>query len=344
MSKPVFSVIIPCYNAARWIGETLESVATQGVLGLEIIVVDDGSIDESVAIVRNNFPSVRLIETKHVGASCARNMGTAACSGDFIQYLDADDLLMPGKLRTQLESLLKSGADVAYGDWQKLIQQSDGHFLKADVVSRKIQGDPEIALFLNFWCPPAVYLFRREIIARVGGWNKNLPIIQDARFALDCALYNARFEYSPGIMAYYRVHSSGSLSTHDPVGFVRDCFNNAIEVKQWWEKYKGLNEARRNALLQAFGYVARASFEKDPSVFEKSYEILEWLKPNYSPEKPLHLAALSRIIGYKRAESVALRYRKGKSALKKLALKKPASSKRSLKPKGDPLTLRQRGM
>jgi glycosyltransferase involved in cell wall biosynthesis len=318
MSKPVVSVIIPCFNAARWIGETLGSVTSQGVDGVEIIVVDDGSTDQSATLVRQQFPQVQLIETSHYGASRARNVGTEASSGDFTQYLDADDLLMPDKLQAQLECLQRSGADVAYGDWRKLIQRPDGQFAAGDVVARKVEGDPQVSLFLDFWCPPAVYLFRHHIVKRVGGWKENLPIIQDARFALDCALHGGRFEYSHRIMAEYRVHSLDSLSTRDSVAFARDCFINALEVKQWWERHGEINEDRREALLQALGYVARSSFARDPGLFEKALHALENLKPNYSPNKPIHLALASRMLGYKRAESVALRYRKIKAALKKL--------------------------
>ena len=218
----LISVIIPCFNAAEWIRETLKSVISQEMRNLETIVIDDGSTDGSADIVEKEFPGVSLVRTKNQGASAARNLGTEMSKGEFIQYLDADDLLVPGKLKFQLEALMNSEADVAYGNWCKLFRGSDGKYVLAEEVEREIQ-DPEIDLFTDFWCPPAVYLFRRSIVERVGGWNENLPIIQDARFSLDCALRGGRFVYCQGLMAYYRVHSEASLSTRDSIGFVRDC-------------------------------------------------------------------------------------------------------------------------
>src|ERR687888_538189 len=110
------SVVIPCHNARRWIDGAVESALVQGVSGLEIIVVDDGSDDGSGELVAM-FPSVRVVRTDQGGPSRARNIGTSLARGTFIQYLDADDLLAAGKLSGQLELLERTGADIAYGDW-----------------------------------------------------------------------------------------------------------------------------------------------------------------------------------------------------------------------------------
>src|SRR3954449_13609629 len=114
-TKPKISVVIPCFNAAAWIRETIRSVLGQQRNDLEIILIDDGSTDESAAIVEREFPSLSLTKTGNQGASAARNLGTTLARGEFIQYLDSDDLLAPGKLELQLRALEASGADVAYG-------------------------------------------------------------------------------------------------------------------------------------------------------------------------------------------------------------------------------------
>lgn len=310
------SVIIPCFNAQDYIRETLQSVVHQEYDDLEIIVVDDGSTDDSRRIVREEFSFVRLVQTHHAGASQARNIGTQLSSGEFIQYLDADDVLSRGKLKLQLLQLQKDRADVAYGEWQELIPQPDGRFALGRIAGGEIQGSTEVALFTDFWCPPATYLFRRHIVEAVGGWNERLPIIQDARFALDCALHGGQFVFCSGIMAYYRVHSAGSLSTRDPIGFVRDCFKNIVEVEEWWETHGGITEDRQAALLKTYGQVARASFEKDRVMFEDACQALERLKPRYIPDHPRHLAVASRFLGYKRAEHLARWYRQTKKHLR----------------------------
>jgi len=309
------SVVIPCYNSARWIRETLASVLQQGEDPIEIIAIDDGSTDDTAAIIERDFPAVRLVRTANRGASRARNHGTELASGEFIQYLDADDLLMPGKLGIQLKAMEQTGADAAYGDWQKLVLDENGGFVEGEITAKQMGRLAEIALFTDFWCPPATYLFRRSIVEKVGGWNESLPVIQDARFALDCALHGGKFTYCSGVMAYYRVHSAESLSRRDSVAFVRDIFRNACEVEEWWRANGGLGAARTKALTECYGYVARSTYERDPEIFETAYTALMRLAPRYIPKGPPHLALAARFLGYRRAEAVALFYRRAKRSL-----------------------------
>jgi glycosyltransferase involved in cell wall biosynthesis len=309
------SVIVPCYNARRWIGETLDSVVQQDFQDLEVIVVDDGSTDGSAELVRDLFPLARVLTTQRAGPSRARNLGTQLAQGDFLQYLDADDLLGPGKLKAQVAALETSGADVAYGSWCALEQTGEDRFVVGWPVNRRIDGDADVALLTDFWCPPAAYLFRRSIVARVGGWNEGLPIIQDARFALDCALHGGRFVFCDGLAAYYRRHTSGSVSTTNRPGFVRDRLRSASEVEQWWRERDLLTPKRVCALVQAYGDVARASFGRDAATFEAAYAALERLQPGYVPTSPRHLALAARFLGYRRAEAAAVWYRRAKQSL-----------------------------
>jgi glycosyltransferase involved in cell wall biosynthesis len=278
-------------------------------------VVDDGSTDGSADFVREQFPQVRVMTTQHAGPSRARNVGTEQARGAFIQYLDADDLLGPGKLKAQLAALESSGADVAYGAWREL-QQIGGTFAPGRVVDRRLPGDADVELLTEFWCPPAAYLFRRTIVDRVGGWNEALPVIQDARFVLDCALHGGQFVFCDGLAAYYRRHSSGSVSTSNRPGFWRDCLRSASEVEQWWQERGLLTPRRKTALVHAYGNVARASFGRDPRTFEAAYSALERLQPGYVPRSPRHLAMASRVLGYRRAEAAATWYRRAKQSLR----------------------------
>jgi len=312
----LISVIVPMFNAERWIAETLASVEAQTYPRnlLEIIVVDDGSTDASADIVARQFPATRLIRTRNGGPSRARNAGTKIARGTFLQYLDADDLLVRDKLMRQVQALENTGADVAYGDWQGLVLQSDDTFKPGDVMQRKMEEEPEIALLVDFWCPPAAYLFHREIAERVGGWNERLPVIQDARFVLDCALHGATFTYCCGTMAYYRIHSQHSVSRRDPAAFIDDCLRSAREVEKWFLEHGGITAKRRAALIKVFEQVARATYENTPDTFETAYQALERLSPGgYMPSHPRHLALASKIVGYRRAEALAVSYRKGKS-------------------------------
>ena len=102
----MISVIIPAYNAERWVGDTIRSVASQTWTDLEIIVIDDGSTDDTSAIAESVAdPRQRVIRQKNAGAAAARNRGLREARGDHVQYLDADDLLSPNKLTAQMAAL-----------------------------------------------------------------------------------------------------------------------------------------------------------------------------------------------------------------------------------------------
>lgn len=287
------------------------SAASQAGVDIEIIVVDDGSTDNTSDIVRRVCPGATLVRTVNRGASAARNEGLRLAHGEFIQFLDADDELAPGKLVRQAAALDVSGADVAYGDWERLERRGDID-VSGVTITRRL-ANPEIDLFTDFWCPPAVYLFTVEIARRVGGFKNCLPIIQDARFVQDCAFLGGRFEYCSGVMARYRVPSGGSLSTRDPAAFARDVFRNALSVEEWWSDHGGLDGQRKDALVRVLSYAARSSFAIDRALFNDVYEALMRLEPRYLPRQPRNLRLASRALGYRRAEQLGLWYRRVRS-------------------------------
>src|SRR5690606_23448019 len=101
-----------------------------------------------------------------------------------------------------------SDGDVAYGNWQKF-KEVGGEIIITEKIERKITGDTEIALFTDFWCPPAALLYSRRIVERIGGFKTWLTIAEDARYFFDAALYNGSFVYTPIVGAHYRQHDTG---------------------------------------------------------------------------------------------------------------------------------------
>src|SRR5262245_58858321 len=107
------SVIIPCYNGSSYIGSTLESALGQTRPPLEVIVIDDGSTDDSAAIAGSFGPCVRVIRQANQGESTARNVGIAQASGDYLVFLDADDLLDRSALEVQSRAVFGRPGAVA---------------------------------------------------------------------------------------------------------------------------------------------------------------------------------------------------------------------------------------
>jgi GT2 family glycosyltransferase len=128
------SVIIPAYNRAGLIGETLRSLLNQTVQAKEIIVVDDGSTDGTAEAAKREFsvfreqfsaksniqhPTLKILRQANAGPGAARNRGLAEATGEFIHFFDSDDIAAPNKHEVQLRALLETGADIAYGPWVK---------------------------------------------------------------------------------------------------------------------------------------------------------------------------------------------------------------------------------
>jgi glycosyltransferase involved in cell wall biosynthesis len=320
---PLISIVIPCYNSAEWLPQTLESVLSQTFQNMEIIAIDDGSTDNTLDILRSFGDKVKFRSGSNRGVSAARNTGTKLAAGEFIQYLDADDILFPTALEQKLNALEQHDADVAYSNWQRLEEQSDSTFEPGDIVARAmedIHSDPQIALFSDFWAPPAALLYRRRIIEKIGSWNETLPIIQDARFFLDAALWHGTFVHVPETLAIYRVHQTSSLSKRNKFAFTTDCYVNACQVQEFWQARDGITIERKTALLKVYGQVARFFFEHDRPKFHEILLRLYQLDSNYYPTKPQSLRFLSQCLGYEQAEFISLTYRKIKNLVRKILL------------------------
>lgn len=174
------SVVIPCFNAAATVGASIESALAQTWRDVEIIVVDDGSSDGSAGVLRDFENRIRTDFGPNRGASAARNRGTALATGAYIQYLDADDLLVAEAIEQRLSALHETGADVAYSDWQRFETGADGSRRLGEIIARRMEDvdpDAEIACATAFWAPPAALLYRRCIVEAIGGWHARLPVI-----------------------------------------------------------------------------------------------------------------------------------------------------------------------
>lgn len=313
----LLSVIIPSYNSAVFIAETLKSVEIQDIPDCEVLVIHDGSTDHSADLVETQFPWVRLIKTENQGPAKARSLGTQMSSGQYIQYVDADDLLRPGTLKKRLDVLIKNEGDVAYTDWQYLNEQPDGRFLAGPIMARRMEDvhpNPQIALFTDFWCPPAAYMYKRHIVERIGGWAEGFEVMEDVRFVNEVAMNGAKFFHVPGVGVDFRV-SKASFSIRQRAVLTRHFYKNVITMESWWSSHGGIDEERRWALIHVYGQIARMTFETERVIFDLAYHALNRLKPGYVPDRPKYLAFCSRIFGYRNSETIALWYRKVKKFL-----------------------------
>jgi len=317
------SVIIPCYNCAAYLEETIASVRGQSYPRVELVLVDDGSTDGTREIVERHSDDAVCHFGPNRGASAARTTGTELASGDFIQYLDADDLLHPDALEQRVNALEEAGADVAYSAYRRLRPEGDT-FTEEDIVEttlEEVHPDPEIATLGSFWLPPVALTYRRRIVERIGAWNESLPVIQDARFLQDAAFHGAEFVKVSEVLGDYRDHEEGSLSTDDQYAFHHDIWVNARQIEERWrQKQGGLTDAQMEQLAGAYEHCARTLFGVDRAIYTQALSRVRDMKPEKVSKRLKRYAYLERRIGYKAAATMErLRQRgirKTKSALR----------------------------
>src|SRR5438105_4238356 len=188
---PAVSVIIPFYNAARFVRETLESVFAQIFRDFEIVCVDDGSTDDSLAIIADaasaHGQAVRVVRGPRGGNPMAKNRGAGEARGQYLAFLDADDLWYPRKLQQQAEVLEKNPqAVLVHCDFDEIDEA--GHLLRrclAAIAQQASRKDPWVQLIGPYpWILPSVMMVRRTAFERIGGFDPTLWYNEEADLCL----------------------------------------------------------------------------------------------------------------------------------------------------------------
>jgi glycosyltransferase involved in cell wall biosynthesis len=308
--SPLVSVLVPSFNKAQYIEETLQSVYSQTlavIARVELIVVDDGSTDGSPALLDRHRDRCKVILGPNRGAGAARQIALEHARGEHIQYLDADDLLTPRSLELKTVALEHSGADVAYGDYQRLMPGTAGTSVRGDVIARRIdadEADVEVACFRHYWAPPAALLYRRSLVEKMPPWHAALPVIQDARYLQDAAFAGAKFVHVPEIVALYRQDAGNGSSRASSKRFVRDMLTNTREIEARWRERGALTEAQRKALEDSYGTGARMSFEADDALYEECYAGFVGVGGSGALKWPVVSHGLKSVLGKQRAMAV----------------------------------------
>lgn len=213
---PSVSIIVPCHNAERWLAETLESALAQSWTNKEIILVDDGSQDGSLAVAEEyRGRGVRIISQSNEGAAAARNHGLRVATGEFIQFLDADDLLAPDKISNQLARIrsMDSGT-LASGAWARFDRDPFEAVFSSEANHRNLSGVEylQITFEERTMMHPAAWLAPRALLDRAGPWDESLSLNDDGEYFARVALAAPQIAHCADARSYYRSHLRGSLS------------------------------------------------------------------------------------------------------------------------------------
>jgi hypothetical protein len=302
---PLISILIPCYNAEPWIQQCIQSAFEQDYPNREVIVLDDGSTDGSRGIIETFGERIRFEPGPHAGGNVARNRLTELAKGEWLQYLDADDYLLPGKLSAQMRLVLERGGgiDVVYGPvlCEDIRRPGQRH------QTSTYEGDG----FVNYirWEPfqTTGMLFRREAVLRVGGWRPDQPCCQEHELLLRMLMGGSRCEACHQAGSIYRFQGEG-VSHKNPLRTIRMRAELTNRAEEHLRVTGNLTAAHRQALFVVRMEMARSSRCSDPQLAERLFAAAsstgEWWRTSSSALPLRYLLAL-RILGFQRTERMA---------------------------------------
>jgi len=228
--KPLISILIPAYNAQEWVADTIKSAAGQTWPRKEIIIVDDGSTDQTFTIARQfGSKEVKVVTQQNQGAAAARNKAFSLCQGDYIQWLDGDDLLAPDKIAQQIRVAESCGNN------RVLLSAAWGRFIyrvaRAQFVPTRLWCDLSPIEWLvrkmseGIFMQTDSWLVSRELCQAAGPWDTRLLSDDDGEYFCRVISASNRIRFVPEAQALYRVTAPNRLS------------------------YVGLSEKKQDALL-----------------------------------------------------------------------------------------------
>jgi glycosyltransferase involved in cell wall biosynthesis len=276
--QPLVSILIPAYNAEAWIAETIQSAIGQTWRRKEIIVVDDGSSDRTAAVARQfASKSVKVVTKENQGAAATRNHAFQLSQGDYIQWLDADDLLAPGKIERQLLAIrevdnrrILPSSQWAIFNYRTRCARFIPTSLWKDLspvewLLRKMDG--------NLYMQTATWLTSRELAEAAGPWDTRLFVDDDGEYFCRVLLASDGTLFVPEARVFYRITSSNRLS------------------------YMGTSDKKKDAMLISMRLHIRylRSLEESERVRKACLTYMQnWLH-NFYPERPDIVAELQAL-------------------------------------------------
>lgn len=215
--KSLVSILIPAYNAEAYISDTLRSAIAQTWERKEIIVVDDGSTDRTLALARQfESDQLKVVTQKNQGAAATRNNAFSMSNGDYVQWLDADDLMAPDKTATQMEAAKRSESrrTLISGAWARFMHRP----YRAEFRPSALWQDLPPAEWLmrkleqNTYMQTATWLVSRELAEAAGPWDTRLLGDDDGEFFTRVLLASDGTRFVKESKVYYRESGTGSLS------------------------------------------------------------------------------------------------------------------------------------
>lgn len=313
----LISILIPCHDAARWIGPAIESALDQTWSEIEVIVFDDGSTDGSLDVIRGFGDRIRWEGGPNRGAGAARNRLLELARGDWIQFLDADDWLMPEKVAGQAALIpAHPNTDVLFGPVTLEHWSPEGSRLEPCPIPEP--RDPWV--LLARWRLPqtGAPLFRREALLEVGGWKEDQPCCQEHELYLRLLVAGKRFAYADAGGAVYRLWSEETLCRRDKALTRRERRKITRRLEAHLEETGQMSPERRRAINQARFEMARIAWLSDRAEAGEIMAEIHRSEPGFRPAEaaaPPAYQVAYRALGFELAETLAAFKRRAAAAL-----------------------------
>jgi len=304
------SIVIPCFNVSMFIEETLNAVFAQTYKYIEVICVDDGSTDNTLEVLnRYKSDSFKIISISNRGASSARNKGLALSSGKYIQFLDADDIILPEKIATQVDIINKnrySKPDLILGNY--IYEFTNGERTERQVLSSNYWH----GLILGKVGITSSNLYSKSILKRVNGWNEKLKSSQDTDLTFRILKTNSSIVNDCYFNTIVKQRSSSiSNSSSNRISNIIRSIELREKISSHLSSQKKLTEESRNIILrQMFANIKElATFDLSLANFFFHKNIPPSYIPNDKNINPIYIFLYSKI-GFVQTEIILNIYRK----------------------------------
>lgn len=288
--EPLVSILIPAYNAEKWLADTLRSALAQTWSRKEIVIVDDGSKDRTLALAqRFESDTVKVISQSNQGAAATRNKAYSLCKGDYIQWLDADDLLAPDKIAKQVEAAggVANPKLLLSGEWGSFRYRASGaKFIRsglwcdlprAEWLMRKMEQ--------NVYMQTASWLVSRELTQSAGPWDTRLLGDDDGEYFCRVLLASEGVRFVPAAKVYYRQAATGSLSHIGASDRKREAQWISMELHMSYLRSLDDGPRARAACIQLMQNWMFAFYPERPDIVDKARKVAQELGGDVQPPR-----------------------------------------------------------
>lgn len=306
--KTLVSILIPCYNAERWVAQAIESALAQTWPAKEIIVVDDGSTDGSLDVIKRFGGRVHWETGPNRGGNVARNRLLELARGGWLQYLDADDYLLPDKIARQMAFLAtRPEEDIVFGP--VTMEHVLGTEVRRELLEIPEPHDPWVLLARWYMPQTGAALWRKWALLDIGGWKADQPCCQEHELYLRLLMAGKRFAYCPDGGAVYRQWGEHTVCKKD----IAEVHRRRLDIEQRAENFlrahEELTKGRLHAINQARFETARIAWQYDSSFASEIMSLVGKTSPRFVPDRggaaPRHYRVALQLLGFKTTEKIA---------------------------------------